>query len=70
MELTLIIGISFLVVALSGWIVGVILLHRHAQRTSDAPLASSDREAALQAQSLYNQAVAGQMASMASAQRQ
>ncbi|QEO09992.1 hypothetical protein [Protaetiibacter larvae] len=67
MELGLVIGIAFTVVALGGWLVATLLLRRHG---TAAPLAPADRDAALRARSLHEQAAAGQMAAMASAQRQ
>jgi len=70
MELSLILGLSFAVVALTGWVVAAILLRRRARRAGDTHLAPSDQAAALRGHSLHEQATAGQMAAMTSAQRQ
>jgi hypothetical protein len=71
MQFSLILGISVSAALLVGWVVASVLLHRRQRTQGDAaPLASADRDAALRAQSLHNQATAAQMAAMASAQRQ
>lgn len=69
MELSLIIGISVTVLALAGWIVASLVLHRHARGVT-ARLDPADRAAAQGAHMLYERATAAQMAAMASAQRQ
>ncbi len=70
MEWSLVLGVSVTVLALGGWIVGSVLLRRHAREGAVAQLSPADRAAALRGVSLHEQATAGQMAAMASAQRQ
>ena len=64
------IGLGATVLLLGAWIVFQVLQHRVSRTTSDRPLASADRDAVLNAHAYHETATAGQMASMASAQRQ